>query len=282
MPGAVAFGVSLMSICPHLLLAAALWASAASVSAADLETSAEAGQVANPASQPADESGWQFSVAPYGWLAGMKGDMGVVEQVEPVAVDFGFFSDILGAIKMTGMGRFDARHGRFVASGDIFYISLGASKGIKIREVDFLDVDLKSKLFFTTMQAGYRAVDQDRLFVDLLAGARLTYSKTGLDLTGPQRSFSGSRSETWFDPIVAVRFQAPLGERLSLRTYGDIGGFGVGSHLTWQLLGEVHYDLSQRWSLTAGWRHLDVDYDHNGFVFDAALDGPIFGAVYRF
>ena len=64
--------------------------------------------------------------------------------------------------------------------------------------------------------------------------------------------------------------------------YGDIGGFGVGSHLTWQLLGGVQYDVSSRWSLSAGWRHLDINYDHKGFVFDAAMDGPILGAVYKF
>ena len=106
--------------------------------------------------------------------------------------------------------------------------------------------------------------------------------KTALDLEGPQRSFSGSKTETWIDPMVGARFQAPLGQNWSLKTYGDVGGFGVGSHFTWQLLGEVQYDLSSRWSLSAGWRHLKIDYDHNGFVFDAAMDGPILGAVYRF
>ncbi len=228
-----------------------------------------------------NHSGWQFSAAPYFWMSGLKGDMGVVEEVEPVAVDLSFF-DILDALKFALMGTFDARNGRFVATADIFYLSMGTSKNVDIREVDFLDVELKSKTFISTLAAGYRAVDQGRLSLDVLAGGRITSMKTSLDLEGPQRSFSGSKTETWIDPVVAVRFQAPLGDRWTVRAYGDIGGFGVGSDLSWQLQGRVEYDLSSRWSLSAGWRHLDIDYHHNGFMFDAAMDGPIIGAAYRF
>ncbi|MGZ8998890.1 MAG: hypothetical protein ACXW2T_08550, partial [Allosphingosinicella sp.] len=151
-----------------------------------------------------------------------------------------------------------------------------------LREADLVDGQLRSKIYISTLAAGYRAVDQGRLFFDILAGARLTSMKIGLELEGPQRSFSGSESDTWIDPIVAVRFQAPLGERWALRTYGDIGGFGIGSDLSWQMQAMVEHDLSRRWSLYGGWRHLDIDYENEGFVFDAALDGPIIGAVYRF
>jgi hypothetical protein len=274
MPGSI--GVEFMGFCPHLLIASGI--SMMAVPAAAEEP--DAGGSASATTE--QESGWQFSASPYLWMAGMKGDLGVVEEVEPVGIDFSFLGDILGALKFAAMGRFDARNGRFVASADIFYISLAASDNIEIREVDLLEADLTSKLFISTLAAGYRVVDQDRLSVDLLAGGRLQSMKNGLDLTGPQRSVSGSKRETWIDPIVAVRFQAPLGEDWSLNTYGDIGGFGVASHLTWQLLGEVQYDLSDRWSLSAGWRHLDTDYEHDGFVLDASIDGPVLGATYRF
>lgn len=246
-----------------------------------VSASAESIDAVEPSSPTTQASGWQFSASPYLWMSGMKGDMGVVEQVEPVAVDLSFI-DILGALKFALMGTFDARNGRFVATVDALYLSMGTSKNIDIREEDFLDVELKSKTFVSTLAAGYRAVDQGPLSLDVLAGVRITSMKTSLDLAGPQRSFSGSKTETWLDPIVAIRFQAPLGERWAVRTYGDIGGFGVASDLTWQLQGIVEYELSNRWSLYAGWRHVDVDFHNNGFVFDAAMDGPVLGAFYRF
>jgi hypothetical protein len=252
--------------------------------AANTETTAsEAASSAEVTEPPgaSPDSGWHVSFSPYLWMSGLKGDMGVVEPVEPVAVDLSF-GDVFNHLKFVAMGSFEARRGRFVTTTDTMYISLSATDNIKVREADFLDADLKTKTFVTTMTAGYRAVNQGHLYVDVFGGGRLNSVKTGLDLEGPQRSFSGSKSETWIDPVIGVRLAAPLGEHWSIKTYGDIGGFGVSSHFTWQVYGLIEYDLSRRWSLAGGWRHLSTDFDQKGFVFDARMDGPILGAIYRF
>ena len=73
--------------------------------------------------------------------------------------------------------------------------------------------------------------------------------KTGLDLTVPRRC-SRERNGDLGRPDCCCRYQAPLGQRWSLKAYGDVGGFGVGSHLTWQML-EVHYQVNNSWSLSA-------------------------------
>ena len=242
---------------------------------------ADSVQPTEPAGQPAQHSRWELTSRPYVWFSGIKGDMGVVSEVQPVAVDFSFI-DIVSHLKFAIMADGEARHGRFVASGDLMFVKLSASDDIKIREVDFVDAKLKSTTFITTLTAGYRVLDKDRLYFDLFAGGRLNAMKTGLDLDGPQRSFSGSKTQTWLDPLIGARFHMPLGPKWTARTYADLGGFGIGSHMTWQLLGTIDYDLSTRWSLTAGWRHLSIDYSHHGFVFDAAMDGPILGAIHRF
>ena len=227
------------------------------------------------------EGTWQFEVSPYFYMSGLEGDMGVVEEVEPVAVDLSF-GDIMKNLKFALMGTFDARHGRFVASVDTLYLRLGASEDIEIRDVDLLEGELGSTTFITTATAGYQVVADDGLFIDLLGGGRLNAMKTSLDLTGPQRSFSGSKTETWIDPVIGARFKAPIATNWSVKAYGDVGGFGIGSDHTWQLRADVQYDLSSHWSLTGGWRHLDIDYSENGYVFDAAMSGPILAAVYRF
>lgn len=211
----------------------------------------------------------------------MKGDMGVVEEVEPVALDLSFF-DIMDHLKFALMGTVDARNGRFVASADLVFLKMGASEGVEIREVDFLEVDLTSATLLATLTAGYRAIDQGGTSVDLLAGGRINSTKTSLDLEGPQRSFSGSKKKTWVDPIVGFRIRTPIAENWALEVYGDVGGFGLASDFTWQLWGGVKYDLSRRWSLNGGWRHLDTDFEDNGFVFDIATGGPLLGATYRF
>jgi len=54
------------------------------------------------------------------------------------------------------------------------------------------------------------------------------------------------------------------------------------SDLTWQVVGTLDYHPWSWLVLRAGYRHLGVDYDHRGFVFDADISGPIIGASFRF
>ena len=53
--------------------------------------------------------------------------------------------------------------------------------------------------------------------------------------------------------------------------------FGIGSDLAWQLMGTVNYRINSRFSLSVGYRHYDVGYEDDGFIFDAAQSGPIVG-----
>ena len=62
----------------------------------------------------------------------------------------------------------------------------------------------------------------------------------------------------------------------------DVGGFGVSSDSTWQVMGALSYRLTDRIIARAGYRHLEVDYDNDGFVYDVELSGPILGVSFRF
>jgi len=67
-----------------------------------------------------------------------------------------------------------------------------------------------------------------------------------------------------------------------LLVQGDIGGFGAGSDLSVSALATVNYVFSDRLSASAGYKLLDVDYDHGGHVYDAHLGGPVLGLTHRF
>jgi len=57
---------------------------------------------------------------------------------------------------------------------------------------------------------------------------------------------------------------------------------GGGSQFTYQLFGGIGFQLTRHFSLTGGYRHLKVDYDKDGFLFDVALHGPVFGMGIKF
>ncbi|TIS72383.1 MAG: hypothetical protein E5W94_31050, partial [Mesorhizobium sp.] len=89
-------------------------------------------------------------------------------------------------------------------------------------------------------------------------------------------------SKTWVDPIIGVAGDVALGNGFGLHGEADVGGFGLGADIDWQVQGTLQYRYSDSVTLEAGYRYLAVDYDDDGFVFDIAMQGPIIGARFRF
>ena len=77
-----------------------------------------------------------------------------------------------------------------------------------------------------------------------------------------------------------------LSERVTLVVRGDAGGFGVGSELTWNLVGNVQYHLSRTVSLGMGYRALSIDYEQGSgtdhFRYNMIMHGPALGVAFRF
>lgn len=70
--------------------------------------------------------------------------------------------------------------------------------------------------------------------------------------------------------------------RVGDRRRGDVGGFGVGSDLTWQAFAGIGYGFNPRWSVTAGYRALGVDFQRSWFELDVIMHGPVVGVGLRF
>jgi hypothetical protein len=234
-----------------------------------------AGAAPAPAVSP---DGWEFDLAPYLWLAGVKGDVAVSSRLPPAHIS-ATFSQILGDLKFGFMLDAGVRHDRIVGMADLMYFDVQSSTHVGVRDPEFLNVRLTSKQLTATLLGGYRLIDHGDSSVDLMAGGRIMSLDNRLDLEGPTRKLSGDGSLTWVDPIVALRARGPISTGWSYTVYGDVGGSGG---LTWQALGLVNYRASPRWTMSGGWRHLAVDHHDGDFRFDVDLDGPIVGASYRF
>jgi hypothetical protein len=236
---------------------------------------ASADQASEAVAQPVDDPDkWHFATIGYVWFAGAKGETDVIVPLDPVGLDLSF-GDVLDAFKFAFMGAAEARKGRLVILGDLTYIHLDATKGIDIRNQDFLDAELDSRTAEITLVGGYRVVNEGPILLDLLGGGRLNFFKTSLQLEGPNNSAEGSVKEAWFDPLIAARANAPLGGKWDLAIYADVGGIVTGSKVTWQGLATVNYQISRKIRLGAGWRYFKVNYENGDFLYDVAQSGPI-------
>lgn len=210
---------------------------------------------------------WSFDATLYGLAAGMSGDVGL-GRVD-ADVDVGF-DDVLDNLEFGAMGKVRVGYERWALATDVIYMGLGASK-------NGVSVDLDQWVVEPTL--GYTVCKG----FELLAGVR--YNNLSVDVRGPfGRNPSGT--EDWWDPIVGANLSLPFAKKFSLDLRGDIGGFGVGSDLTWQAFPSVSWHLSRSCSLHAGYRWVYTDYEDGSgrdrFKYDILTQGPQLGFTFHF
>jgi hypothetical protein len=235
---------------------------------------------------------WQFKATPYLWAISVDGHATVKGQKSDVDMSFG---DILKDLNFGFFGQGEVRKGRFGFLVDGMYSSLSSNADAGPLKID-ADIDLVYVGAAPYYRLGPWNLDARRgdagpkLVVDPYAGARYTYAGVDLKLKPQGPAAGGNRKvngdEGWVDPIVGVRTIWQLTPKWSLTTFGDVGGFGVGSDFAWQVAGAVGYRFSlfsdeDNAQVIAGYRALSQDYDDGSgsdrFEWDVTLHGPLLG-----
>jgi hypothetical protein len=229
--------------------------------------------------QGLDTDRWQLSVTPYGWLAGLQGDVKVRDTTVHVDVPF---HDILDALDFTAMVHIEARKGKWGLLSDVMYLATSTEKDLNV-----VNAKLDQDMWIVEFGGFYRLGDWsgDRrlpMSLDALVGGR--YWNLDTDLTiGP---LSRGASADWVDPFVGLRWIGRLTDWLSLYARGDIGGFGIydeASKLTWNADGGAAFNLSKNVALLAGYRALNIDRrERHNLDADLTILGPEVGLIIRF
>lgn len=224
------------------------------------------------------ESGWEVRTALYAWGTMLDGDVSVRGIDAPVDVGF---DDILDHLDYAVMGTVEIGRGKWSFLSDLFLAQLGADGSERN-----LDFDVQLNQFIGNFAFTYDVINDPGTRFDVYAGARVNSMEVDLDITRTgllrRRTFSGSDSETWVDPIIGARFQQELTDRFFIRALADIGGFGVSSDFTWQALAAIGYHVGDSASVAIGYRGLGTDYADGGFGYDVVSHGVILGFEYKF
>ena len=80
-----------------------------------------------------------------------------------------------------------------------------------------------------------------------------------------------SKDDYWFDPYVGLRGRYNFNKTYYTAVRGEIGGFGVGMDLMWQVEAVVGINLTRSISTEIGYRALGGNYENNDFRFDAEI-----------
>jgi opacity protein-like surface antigen len=228
---------------------------------------------------------WQFELTPYIFGAGLRGTTGI----GPVTADIdSSFSDILKHFDGGFMAAAEARKGPWVFAFDGVYFRLkdqGTRSWQGPQGIGNATGDLEATVGQLVYQlaVGYRVVDTSSTQLDVIAAGRYTRLDTDLNLvttTGPllpggSRSLSGSAD--WWDPVIGFRVILPFAEHWSFMGYGDVGGFDVGSKITYQAIAGVNWEFAKSFTAKAGYRYMYQDYDKNNFLWKVAAHGAYLG-----
>ena len=238
-----------------------------------LGVSGASAQSAAPPSSPED---WQFEVVPYLWGTGIDGPVGVGNRTVDLDASF---RNILSHLHFAAMGLVDARRDRFIVLTDAIYTDLRGHRATP--GPLFSRVDPQQRLFILTPEAGYRLLDTGDSSLDVVGGIRYWHLKSELQFqAGLLPGFGVEGSRGWVDGIAGVRARKDLPRRWWASAYGDLGAGG--SDFTYQIVANAGLDIHERYALDFGYRYLSVDYDNDGFLFDTAMKGPLFGFTIKF
>ena len=226
-------------------------------------------------------SGWTFETTPYLWASGLNGTVGVRDRTASIDVGFSTLLENLDGALMVPL---EGNSGRW--GFGLEYIKLKVSNESATPGPLFSEAEFEASQRIIEIGPRYRLIDRVPVALEFLVAARWWSLDNRLILKSDGvPDVIEELDENWVDPVVGARTLVDISGRWLFQTRFDVGGFGMGSEFSWQALGTVAYKFSDSFTLRAGYRHLDVDFEEEGeraFIYDVGTGGLILGANFKF
>lgn len=217
----------------------------------------------------------------YGWLPAISGTLKTTHFKNSTEISEG---DVLDALQFSAMGSAELHYGRWGFLADAVYSKTSTGGELPLALPFPTSTHVESKLLMLSGAALYRVAEwENGAWIEGLAGLRYISSKAEIQVDGPFGfSRKGSSEDDWVDPLIGVRGHVPLSASVGLTALADIGGFGLGSDLAWELFAGLDYALNERFVAKLGYRYLSIEQSQDGSRLDIDLHGPAIGMAARF
>ena len=214
---------------------------------------------------------WRHTAFVYGMGAAIDGESQLGNLTVPVDVSI---SDMFDALKMGAMAAYRVENDEWSFEGDLTYMNLGwRASGSRGLAGASLDVD----------QLTFMATAGKRINRNLEALVSLAYFdlSTELQVGVLNQQRRATRDADWIDPLVGLHYTLPFAGKWTYSLRGDVGGFGVGSDLTWQVLTAFRRQNTERFGWFVGYRIVAYDYEKGSGAdlqrYDLTQQGPMAG-----
>ncbi len=211
------------------------------------------------------------AITPYLWAAAIAGE--AEDEETEVEGDFPSALDFLEAGLMLAV---DARLSDEVhVLGDVAWVQFGQEG---TRPISGASVDGTFDVVHAQLSGAWRPPGQELVIFDVLAGLRVVDFATRLQWG----SIDNEQTVTLYDPVIGLRATVPFGHEFQLTLHGDVGGFGVGTDLSYQLAAIFGYSLSEDVALVLGYRQIGLEFSEPELSMDMAFGGALVGLRIEF
>lgn len=216
---------------------------------------------------------WDVRIGLPFWFVGIDGDVGVLNR--SVGVDEGvgdIFDNLDFAMPLNTEVRY-CGHWLFFANGIYTKTGFDAEPG-RLLGLGVDEMRLTQRWLNVDFGVGYNLFPKKQFRLEPFVGGRVTWLEAELSLAVPGLNPEFGDSKAWADPIIGLMLEFPAYSTFSLFAEADIGGFGVSSDLTWQVNAGGEVDIGKHVYVRLSYRHLSMDYEDGGFLYDVVTSGP--------
>jgi hypothetical protein len=257
---------------------AALVFALAGAAIGDRQASAQAAGAQPPGVQPI----WEGLITPYLWVPWTAVGVNPANTRIPSSSGTIDPSQLFGHLSWVPfMGEVEFRNGPVGVLLDYLHAPLGV--GFGTRNILFgggtagINIDTGTAMFL------YRPIAQPNQYVDVGMGVRVWGLDGSISLNERLLpAVSVTSGSDWADPLLAARYHRELGNGFGVTAYGDVGGFGLGAHIDWQVIGTIDYALKSWIDLHAGFRSLNFNNTLERGGLNVNMYGPLLAATFRF
>jgi hypothetical protein len=259
---------------------------------------------------PPEAGNWDFAITPYIWLPAMTGEAAVKGrsvEIDTTVGDLFTETDFVFAVQAEFAAWYKQRFG-MIFNGQWMALkqddnSLQPGDGPPFSPPGGgpgffpVEFDLKNNMGFFEFLGGYRVgtwelgsgAGAPTLSFEPVVGLRVNHMRIKLKPEGNLEDLA--QSKTWVDPILGGRLQLAFGpeRHWQFKALGDVGGFGAGSDLAWNIAGLLGYEWRFKkhdFDLALGIRALSIDYEDGSgdaeFKWDVIQWGPVLALGFKF
>jgi hypothetical protein len=270
----------------HFSIIAVIFTATCSVRADDatntptIDNSAMSSTAADSLQPSMSDDDWKFGLTAPLWFPQIDGNATLRGKQHNVNITYNTLREHLDTVFALAL---EAHKDKYSIYGDVGYMKFSAGA---TGPNGYASSSLGLKFLYSDLAGGYQLIktESDHPFIlEGTVGVRYWYASIPISFSDPFGNTRQAYANTWnvVDPVLGFRGSQYFTRKLHLDFQGDGGGFDLNhsSDWTWAATGELSYDFTKWFTLSAGYQALALDESENkangangvNFIFHGAL-----------